>query len=96
MINTGMEVISRDGHVVGTVNKLVGDSDAFAPGLILDMPVFLGLRRRQVALTTYDVSDVSGATVLLRISRWDVRNREPLAVVAARSLLSPVSQTAAI
>ncbi|MCL4541145.1 MAG: PRC-barrel domain-containing protein [Chloroflexi bacterium] len=85
MISTGMQVISSDGRIVGTVNKVIEANDSTPPGLILALASRFSLRPRYVALTTYDVKDVLADTVvLLRISRWEVHNRQKLLSFEAR------------
>jgi hypothetical protein len=85
MISIGMKVISSDGQVVGTVSKIIEANDSTPPGLILAKTSHFSLRPSYVALTTYDVKDILADTVvLLRISRWDVNNRQKLLAFAAR------------
>ena len=80
MIVAGMPVISGDGRRIGRVERVIGRDTALPPGVIVALPRMLGLPRRLVALTTFDVRDVRAGWLVLRISRWEVRNRASRAV----------------
>lgn len=75
MIELGMPVWSRDGHWVGCVEAVLEDGLSLPPGIVIARSRVGGLFNAKVALTTYDVRDVRGGVVLLRITRWDVWHR---------------------
>lgn len=75
MIEAGMPVLGRDGERIGYVAHILDDSVPLPPGLAVAMPRRFGLRPRLVTLTSFDVRDVRDGNVILRITRWDARNR---------------------
>jgi hypothetical protein len=75
VIEPGMPVLSRDGHRIGCVKQVIEDDPSLPPGILIARSRFCGLFSTRVVLTTFDVQDVRGGSVLLRITRWDVGNR---------------------
>jgi hypothetical protein len=83
MIEAGMPVLSRDGRRIGYVARIIAGGSLLPPGLTVTVLSLLGLRRRLITLTSFDVRDVRDGNVILRITRWEANNRWDQAALAA-------------